>query len=448
MPAIRHVRRRPGALPDKGREYSGYRGGHQFGPAYNRPMAGADDGSGQMMFDVAVVGRGSVGAAAALALAQAGLRTTCIGPLAPPATATPPADDWDPRIFALSPSSRRLLQSLRIWDAMDGARIAPVYDMRVYPGPAAAGAVELHFDAYEARVDALAWILEGRNLAATFERALGFSAVTLFDASVTGIDADRSAQVTLSLDNGRRIGAKLLVGADGAQSVTRRLCGIDPQVHEYPQTAVVANFAGARPHRDTACQWFGAHGVLAMLPLPGERLSMVWSAPHALAAELQGLPPQELVQRVVGVAGLGFAGLWVISPAQAFPLKRIDCPSLIGERLVLVGDAAHVVHPLAGQGMNLGFGDVSALGGVMAGRERHRDPGDPLLLRRYERARSEPVAAMRLTTDALQKLFDTQQLGRLGALAAPVAFVRDSGWRLVASSGWLRRRLIEAAAAG
>lgn len=411
-------------------------------------MAGTDDDSGQTMFDVAVVGRGPVGAATALALAQAGLRTACIGPRGGNVAAgTSPADDWDPRIFALSPSSRRLLQSLRVWDAMDGTRIAPVYDMRVYPGPAAAGAVELHFDAYEARVDALAWILEGRNLATTFERALGFSPVTLFDASVTGIDADRSARVTLSLDNGRRVGAKLLVGADGAQSATRRLCGIDAQVHEYPQTAVVVNFAGARPHRDTACQWFGAHGVLAMLPLPGERLSMVWSAPHALAAELVGLAPQELVQRVAGVAGPAFGGLRVIGPAQTFPLKRIDCPSMIGERLALVGDAAHVVHPLAGQGMNLGFGDVAALADVLGGREPHRDAGDRMLLRRFERARREAVAAMRVTTDALQRLFDDQAMARFGPLSGPLAMARNAGWRMVASSGWLRRRLIEAAVA-
>ncbi len=420
-------------------------------------MAGIDDGSGQAVFDVTVVGRGAVAAAAALALSQAGLRTACIGPhgdsaarpgAAGTAAASPavPADDWDSRVFALSPSSRRLLQSLRIWDALDAARIAPVYDMRVCPGPAATDAAELHFDAYEARVDALAWIVEGGNLAAACERALGFSAVTAFDASVTGVDAGTAARATLSLDDGRRIGTRLLVGADGAQSMTRRLCGIHADVHEYPQTAVVANFAGARPHRDTACQWFGAHGVLAMLPLPGERFSMVWSAPHALAAELVGLPPQELVQRVAGVAGVAFAGLRVIGPAQAFPLKRVDCRSMIGERLALVGDAAHVVHPLAGQGMNLGFGDVAALADVLGGREPHRDAGDRMLLRRYERARREAVMAMRVTTDALQRLFDDRAMARFGPLSGPLALARDAGWRMVASSGWLRRRLIEAAA--
>jgi ubiquinone biosynthesis UbiH/UbiF/VisC/COQ6 family hydroxylase len=401
----------------------------------------------QPLYDVAVVGRGPVGAAAALALSRTGLKVACVGPRA---EAPPPAagaeQPWDARVFALSAGARRLLGGLGVWDALDASRVAPVYDMRIYPS-AEPGAPELHFDAYEARVEALAWIVEGSNLAATFERALSFAPVAAHEASLAALafDEDPRAAV-LSLDDGTRLRARLVVGADGGQSATRRLAGIAADLHDYPQTAVVANFATGAPHRDGAWQWFGAHGILALLPLPGARCSMVWSAPHALADELMALPAEALAARVRAIAGERLGALAVITPAARFPLRRISPASMIGPRLALVGDAAHVVHPLAGQGMNLGFGDVAELAAVMTARESFRDPGDRLLLRRYERARREAVAAMRWTTDGLQKLFDPAIAQAWGPVATPVGLVRDLGWRAVAASGWLRRQLVAAAA--
>ena len=397
----------------------------------------------QGVYDVLVVGRGAVGGAAALGLSQAGLRTAVVAPAAPVDASG--ADDWDARVFALSPASRVLLQRLRAWDALDASRVAPVYDMHVYP-QARDGAPELHFGAYEACVDALAWIVEGRNLQSALDRALSFSGVTRIDARVAAIDAGAPGHASVTLDDGRTLKARLIVGADGAHSPLRDMLGIETSVRDYPQHAVVANFETSRPHRDGAWQWFGAHGILALLPLPGQRCSIVWSAPVPLAQTLAGLAPDALAARVSQASLATLGELRCITPAQTFPLRLVRVMRTIGTRAVLIGDAAHAVHPLSGQGMNLGLGDVHALLDVVAAREPFRDLGDPLLLRRYERARAEAVATMRLTTDSLQRLFDPDFEPALPALLRPLVGVREIGWRAVASSGWLKRRLIAHAA--
>jgi ubiquinone biosynthesis UbiH/UbiF/VisC/COQ6 family hydroxylase len=401
--------------------------------------------SAGLAFDVAVVGRGGVGAAAALGLARLGLRVANVAPAAAAAQSTPQGDDWDARVYALSPATRALLQSLMVWDALDASRVAPVYDMRIFPA-ARADAPELHFSAFEACVDALSWIVEDRNLSGALERALAFSGVARIDARVDAIDTTKPAGAQLRLSDGRALRARLVVAADGADSPLRAKLSIPATTRLYAQQAVVANFACARPHRDCAWQWFGAHGILALLPLPGDRVSIVWSAPEPLADTLMSLAASDLAQRVAETAQGVLGALEPITPARRFPLRLIDVGRLCSQRVVLIGDAAHVVHPLAGQGMNLGFGDVTALLDVLRGREPFRDLGDPLLLRRYERARREAIAAMRLTTDGLQRLFDPDAEPALPGLLKPLVGMREIGWRLAASSSWLKRRLIAHAA--
>jgi len=396
-------------------------------------------------FDALVVGRGAVGAATALGLARAGLRVGMVAPGAPEPAPHPGPDDWDPRVFALSPASRGLLQQLRVWDALDARRVAPVYDMRIWPD-SRADAPQLHFGAYEACVEALAWIVEGANLSSALERALSFAGVALIDGSVAAVDTAGGREAVVTLDGGGLLRARLVVGADGARSPLRGLLGIAATRRDYPQQAVVANFATERPHRDCAFQWFGAHGILALLPLPGDRCSIVWSAPAPLADTLAGLPAEAFAQRVAEQSNHALGALRLITPQQVFPLRLIRVDRVAAPRAVLVGDAAHVVHPLSGQGMNLGFGDVRALLDVIAAREPFRDLGDPLLLRRYERARREAVATMRLTTDGLQRLFDPESEPGLPALMKPLVGAREIGWRLVESSPWLKRRLIAHAA--
>lgn len=403
-------------------------------------------------FDAVVVGRGAVGAATALGLARAGLRVAIVAPASGAPAAGPGAPQgvqpaaWDPRVFALSPASRDLLVRLRVWDALDAGRVAPVYDMRIW-SDTRAGAPELHFGAYEACVDALAWIVEGSNLTAALERGLSFAGVAAVDASVTGIETSGPADSRLTLSDGRVLRARLVVAADGARSPVRALLGISATERPYPQTAVVANFETSLPHRDCAFQWFGPHGILALLPLPGNRCSIVWSAPADLAPALREMAPEDFACRVAGLSCGVLGDLRLITPQEKFPLRLIQVDRVIGPRAVLVGDAAHAVHPLSGQGMNLGFGDVGALLDVIAGREPFRDLGDTLLLRRYERARSEPVAMMRLTTDTLQRLFDPWSEPGLPAPLRPLAGAREIGWRLVQKSPWLKRRLIAHAAA-
>lgn len=406
-------------------------------------------------FDAIVVGRGAVGAAAALGLAQSGLRTAIVAPARGPAASGGEGggasdgeggENWDARVFALSPASRTLLQGLRVWDAIDAERVAPVHEMRVYPS-AAPDAPELFFDAYEGCVDALAWIVEGRNLGAAFDRALGFAAVASIDARLAGVSADpASSWAAVTLEDGRELQAKLVIGADGAASPLRSAAGIGTSERLYPQRAVVANLRIGKPHRDCAYQWFGGHGILALLPLPGDRCSIVWSAPLPLADALLECDAGRLAHRVNEVAQGRLGELERITPQQAYPLRLLEVERAIAPRVALVGDAAHVVHPLAGQGMNLGLGDVQALLRVMHAREPFRDPGDRLLLRRYERSRAEAVASMRVATDGLQRLFDPESDLPLPALMQPLAGLRELGWRIVESSPWLKRRLIAHAA--
>lgn len=393
-------------------------------------------------FDVAVIGRGAVGAATALGLARAGLRVATVGPAVATPGGAPGA--WDSRVYAISPASRSLLQRLRVWDALDHGRVAPVYDMRVWPDTRAS-APELHFSAYEACVDALAWIVEGENLSGALARGLSFAGVEAVEGTVAGLDlGGPAAAVTLAL--GRSLTARLVVAADGARSQVRELLGIGATEREYPQSAVVANFETSLPHRDCALQWFGPHGILAMLPLPGDRCSIVWSAPRATADALLGLSAESFAERVAELSSGRLGALRLITPQQRFPLRLIRVERFAARRAVLVGDAAHGVHPLAGQGMNLGFGDVAALLAAVEGREPFRDLGDPLLLRRYERARREPVATMQFATDSIQRLFDPDSEPGLPAPLRPLAGLRETGWKLVANSPWLKRRLITHAA--
>lgn len=402
-------------------------------------------------FDIAVIGRGAIGAALALGCAQAGLRVCRVGPAGNPAAisadtaafeASAGAIGWDARVYALSPATRDLLSQLRVWDALPAARMAPVYDMRVFGG-LMPDAPELHLDAYSGQVEALAWILENRALMRTLEGALSFTAVHSVDDTVQGLEQQGegvAGRARISLSGGGTVQARLVIAADGADSSVRALAGIESTVRPYGQRAVVANFDASLPHADTAWQWFDpAIGVLALLPLPTQepsqgRVSMVWSAPEALADELMAMPVQALADRVHQASQGRLGTLTLITPPQAFALRLVRVARLIGPRLVLAGDAAHAVHPLAGQGMNLGFADVAQILAVLKGREPHRDLADPMLWRRYERARREPVALMQATTDGLQRLF--------GPIPQPLAQVRDLGWRAVARSGWMRRRLV------
>ena len=348
--------------------------------------------------DVAIIGAGLVGLSLARALASTDL-TLALVESQP--HAAKPAEGWDNRIYAVSPGSAAFLERCGAWQHLLPERIARVEAMRVY-GDADS---RLEFTAYDAGVRELAWIVESRALQQGLRAALQGQEISEYcPSNWTGlvIEADAAA---LRLENGTVLKAKLVVGADGADSRVRAAAGIDVATHEYGQLGVVANFSCERPHRGTAFQWFLSDGVLALLPLPGNRVSMVWSTAEARGRDLLAASPAELAAQVERASRSALGGLEPLAPGAAFPLKRQRVTRFTRPRVALAGDAAHNVHPLAGQGVNLGFRDARALADVLAQRGPFRDCGDHALLRRYERARAEDVAAMRFTTDGLQKLF-------------------------------------------
>jgi ubiquinone biosynthesis UbiH/UbiF/VisC/COQ6 family hydroxylase len=224
------------------------------------------------------------------------------------------------------------------------------------------------------------------------------------------------------LDGGRELAARLVVAADGAESRLREYAGIMVSGKAYGQSAVVANFACERAHANTAYQWFQGGPVLAFLPLPGNHVSMVWSLPEAQATRIVGLEARELCAEVETASHATLGSLKLVTKQRTYPLRRAFARRMIAPRVALVGDAAHVIHPLAGQGLNLGLQDVRTLSRVLGEREPVRDPGDWRLLRRYERSRAEPILAMDSMVDGLYRLF--------GAQSAFAAGLRNRGLNL------------------
>ena len=394
-----------------------------------------------MQSDVCVIGNGAVGKAAALGLAQAGLSVTLLVPGAAGQGARAPApaaqpDGWDVRVYALNHAAQALLASLRVWDAMDASRIAEVDGMAVQ-GDGGQNAGRLDFDAYGARTGTLAWIVEDSNLNHALDAALRFApSLKIVSGRAVRLEQD-AGSATVVLENGDRFAAGLVVGADGAHSWVRGQCDIGLDYRSYGQRAVVANFETELPHHGVAHQWFtGVQGIVALLPLPGQRVSLVWSAPEALARALMEEPLSQLASRLEALPGQPFGRLTPLQPesVKALPLVLIRPHAITAPRVALVGDAAHVVHPLAGHGMNLGFADVAALLDILAGRGAERDCGDARLLGQYARARKEDILLMQVATDALERLFS--------ANFEPLRVVRNIGLNLVNRLPFIKRRLI------
>jgi 2-octaprenylphenol hydroxylase len=360
-------------------------------------------------FDVVIVGGGLVGAALAAALGGGALDIALIESRPPEpagAAALIPGENWDSRVYAINPESVRFLTEIGAWAEIEPARLTAVRQMEIFGDE---GKSRIGFDAMATGVPELAWIVEGKVLLDAIWRVLGQQKnLSLFRPAQCTALSVAEGRASISLDGGTRLSAQLVVGADGAHSWLREAAGMAATERSYHEVGVVANFATAREHEGTAYQWFRPEGTLAYLPLPGKRLSMVWAAQAEFARELLGLAPETLAQRVAAAGCHQLGELQLLTAAQGFPLRLLSAARSVASCVALVGDAAHVVHPLAGQGVNLGFADAEALAAEIARRESFRGCGDSRLLRRYERRRREQHFAIECVTDGLQRLFSSE----------------------------------------
>lgn len=366
---------------------------------------------------MAIAGGALVGAA--LARALHGTRVALISPERP--ARLPDAAAYDTRVYAISPGNAAFLAQLGVWNALPAGRATPVHAMRVHGDD---GESLIEFDAYRSGCSVLAWIVEDRLLQQALWSGLeNQEGLSLFPGASLEVLKIGAALADLRLKDGREVSARMVVGADGARSLVRAQAGIAAAGRAYGQRAVVANFACSRPHRNVALQWFQGgrmHGaVLALLPLPANHVSMVWSVPDAEAARLCALAPAALAGEVTIASRAVLGELALVTPQRAFALEQLTAARMVAPRVALAGDAAHVIHPLAGQGANLGLQDARVLAQVLRSREPGRDAGELRLLRRYERGRAEDILAMRATVHGLFRLFEASGQG--------VARLRNAG---------------------
>jgi len=386
------------------------------------------------LLDVAIVGGGMVGAAASLALARAGFSVALVDAREPAAWSA--ADEVDLRVVGLAPSSIGLLDSLGVWDAIRTARASAYERMVVWD---AANGATLRFDAADEARDVLGYIVENGLVQASLWQALDDAGVRrIVPAEVVGY-AMREDRAQLDLADGQVVSARLVVAADGAESPLREMVGIGTHGRDYAQRGVVAHVATARPHERTAWQRFLPTGPLAFLPLDDGRCSIVWSLPDAEAKRIMALD-DDAFRDALGVASDFRLGPIVsVGRRAAFPLRLKLADRYEVGRLVLLGDAAHAVHPLAGQGVNLGLRDVAELRDTLVeAREAGRDFAATHVLRRYARRRRSADGLDAWSFDALARVYAWQ--------AAPLVTARGVGVRLLDAMGPLKRKLARHAA--
>jgi len=361
------------------------------------------------VFDVSVVGAGLVGLAAVIALAEQGKNVVLVDAKQKPDYAT---TAWDARVYAITPATEAFLKKLGVWGLVDPVRVNTVEAMALWYEN-----VPLNLLAEDASLDKLACIVENNNLMhALWQKVDRLDVVVVLGSPCEHIQYQGN-MVTVGLVNGEQVSAGLLVAADGANSFVRQQLGLSTNDKDFDQIALVANYATSKGHNNIARQWFAPHETLALLPLPQQQVSMVWSLETERAKKLLSLSEESLAEQVDMQIQHQLGELQATSQTHSFPLRQITASKLISERVVLIGDAAHQVHPMAGQGANLGFRDVISLANLMASSHALQDVGEVTFLRCYERDRKADIVSMNTLTSGLDYLFasDNQVMKKLAA---------------------------------
>jgi 2-polyprenylphenol 6-hydroxylase len=373
-------------------------------------------------FDVLVIGGGPVGACVAALLARgAGATPFRVAVLEPNRPRMPPEDaPMDPRVVAISRSSERILEAAGSWERM--RRLSPYERMRIWHesvAPISRGS--LVFDAAEVGEPNLGYIVENRVLQAALLDSFAAAGGQIEPAQLVGLQIGAD-HVTVETSGGA-LAAKLVIGADGAQSAVRQAAGLTADSSDYRQTAIVATVATQRRHERTAWQRFMRKGTLAFLPLADGTSSIVWSADNEVAAVLLGASPTDFASELDRASDGALGATRLVGERGSFSLRRLAAHHYAAQRVALIGDAAHVVHPLAGQGVNLGLLDAAALAELLLGaRHEREDPGALRVLRQYERWRKSEVAFMSAAIDAFDR-FLAHGRGPISRLAQ-----RGLGW--------------------
>ncbi|MBI5040699.1 MAG: UbiH/UbiF/VisC/COQ6 family ubiquinone biosynthesis hydroxylase [Gammaproteobacteria bacterium] len=373
-----------------------------------------------MYYDIAIIGGACVGGTLACALAQAGLQVAVIEAREPQPVW--PAGSVDLRVFAITRASERIFRSIECWDAIERGGVSPFREMRVWD---ASGPGAIHFDCAELGEPTLGYIIEQRVIQAALNARMEMlpTLTRLCPAELGAFELGGDA-MRITLADGRVVRARLLVGADGAASRVRGMADIAVELRDYQQEAVVAVVTTEQSHQETAWQRFLPTGPLAFLPLRDGRSSIVWSTTPQQAAELCALDANEFLERLSAAFDQRLGRVIAVEERARFPLRRLHAKHYIAERLALVGDAAHVIHPLAGQGVNLGLLDAASLAEVVLdARATGRDYGLHTNLRRYERWRQGDNSAMQRAMDGFKGVF--------GSSAPPLRLLRNSALTLV-----------------
>lgn len=388
--------------------------------------------------DVLIVGGGLNGPITALALAQAGLRVT----LCDAASAQTRADpEFDGRAYSLALASKRMLEALGIWAAVE-AEAQPVWDIVVTDGRRgeAPSPLFLHFDHRELDEGAGSWLVEDRHLRPTLMAMLDAHPLITHRASVRVVDHDCEGPVaTVTLEDGEQIRATVLIACDGRGSPIAKRAGIKRMGWAYGQTGLVCAVAHELPHNGVAYEHFLPSGPFAILPLKGNRCSLVWTETDAEAARIAALPDAAYLGEVAARFGDFLGDLTLEGGRWSYPLKLSLADEWARPRLALLGDAAHAVHPIAGQGLNLGLRDAAALAEVLVeAKRRGEDIGTIAVLRRYESWRRFDTVTLALGMDALNRLFSNDAPG--------LRLLRDAGMALAGGLAPARRFFMRQAA--